>query len=171
VVDGEGGCIKTCEGHSNSVYCLCKYDDHHFLSGSWDGTVKFWNISKEKCISNLNRHTDVVSSLILIENGWPQNQKCVVSGSYDKTIRIWTLTVSESCDDDALENGIWNCLKILQVNSYVYCLTLFRNRYLFAGQEDGIVSVWDFGYPLVVNGIEIEEHLHANFKPLIIQNM
>jgi len=153
VMDGEGVCIKTFEGHSESVWCLCKYDDRHFLSGSYDSDVKFWNISKEKCVSTLIGHNHHVSSLILIENGWPQDQKCVVSGSFDKTIRIWTLTVSESCEDDALENGIWNCLKILQVNSYVYCLTLFRNRYLFAGQDDGTVSVWDFGFPLLVNRI------------------
>jgi len=154
VMDGEGVCIKTFEGHYNSVWCVCKYDDRHFLSGSYDSDVKFWNISKEKCISTLTGHNHAVYSLILIETGWPQNQKCVVSGSYDKTIRIWTLTVSESCEDDALENGIWNCLKILQVDSEVYCLTLFRNRYLFAGQDDGTVSVWDFGFPLLVSRIK-----------------
>jgi len=155
VDDGEGVCIKTFEGHSDFVYCLCKYDDHHFFSGSHDKTVKFWNISKEKCISTLTGHNYAVSSLILVETGWLQNQKCVVSGSHDNTIRIWTLTnISESCDDDALENGIWNCLKILQVKYKVYSFTLFKNRYLFAGQGNGTVSVWDFGFPAFVKGIE-----------------
>jgi len=150
--DGEGVCIKTFEGHSDTVFCLCKYDDHHFLSGSGDNTVKFWNISKEKCISTLIGHKDGITSLILVEN---QNQKCVVSGSHDKTIRIWILTnISESCEDDALENGIWNCLKINRVITSVLYLTLFRKRYLFVGQNDGIIAVWDFGFPSFINGIE-----------------
>jgi len=153
VVDGEGGCIKTFEGHSSYVWCLCKYDDHHFLSGSYDDTVKFWNISKEKCISTLTGHNHHVSCLILIENGWPQDQKCVLSGSFDKTIRIWTLTVDESCEDN-VDLGIWNCLKILQIDSSIRCLTLFRNRYLFAGQVDRTISVWDFGFPAFVITIE-----------------
>jgi len=149
IVDGEHQreCIKTFEGHLYPVYCLCKYDDHHFLSGSDDSNVKFWNISKEKCISTLNGHNHNVSSLILVEN---QYQKWVVSGSRDHTIRIWIRTKNSV----AMKNGIWKCLKILEVDSIVECITLFRNRYLFAGQEDGTVSVWDFGFPTFVKGIE-----------------
>ena len=54
------------------------------VSGSFDKSVKLWNIETGTCESTMTRHSDEVSSVAFSADG-----QWVVSGSMDKTIRLW----------------------------------------------------------------------------------
>ena len=56
----------------------------HLASGSWDKTVKIWQISTKKEIASLVGHTDSVSSVAMSHDA-----KLIASGSKDKTIKLW----------------------------------------------------------------------------------
>ena len=53
------------------------------VSSSDDATIRQWNISKHETLTTLTGHTNVISSLAVLNNG------TLVSGSFDQTIRTW----------------------------------------------------------------------------------
>jgi WD40 repeat protein len=59
-------------------------------SGSWDKTIRLWELAKGKS-SILQGHTGRVSDVAFSPDG-----KLVASASWDKTIRLWELAKGES---------------------------------------------------------------------------
>ncbi|WP_414622747.1 WD40 repeat domain-containing protein, partial [Calothrix sp. CCY 0018] len=70
-------------------------DGKTLASGSWDKTIKLWNISSGKIISTLDGHQSYVNSVAFSPDG-----KTLASGSADKTIKLWSLDL-----DDLLSKG------------------------------------------------------------------
>jgi WD40 repeat protein len=65
-------------------------DNKFVVSGSWDNTLKLWNVQTGECIRTFNGHTgDVRSVSFSIED------KFVVSGSYDTTLKLWNVETGE----------------------------------------------------------------------------
>jgi WD40 repeat protein len=75
--------IKEYTGHKHSVRTLCKINEDTFASGSFDGSIKIWNLNKDEAIQSLEGHKSYVISVIKIKNG------DLVSCSNDHTIKIW----------------------------------------------------------------------------------
>ena len=70
------------EGHLDYVSCLIKFNDNKFVSGSWDKTIKIWDLLTGSCIKNL--YGDEKFSVVAVINKFQ-----LVSGSKDKTIMLW----------------------------------------------------------------------------------
>ena len=75
--------IATLQGHTGFVFCLVVHNNILY-SGSWDGTIRAWNLDTNECITALQGHTNGVFCLIGHNN-------ILYSGSSDKTIRAWQL--------------------------------------------------------------------------------
>jgi WD40 repeat protein len=60
---------------------LTLLQDGTLVSGSWDKTIKFWNVNNGQCIKTLNGHTDWVNCLLLLKNGQ------LASGSWIKQLK------------------------------------------------------------------------------------
>ena len=75
--------IKEYTGHTHSVRTLCKINEDTFASGSFDGSIKIWNLNENEAIQSLEGHKSYVISVIKIKNG------DLVSCSNDHTIKIW----------------------------------------------------------------------------------
>ena len=61
-------------------------DNQHALAGSYDNTVKLFNVNDGAVLRTFKHHTSFVNCLALLPDGLR-----FVSGSYDKTARIATI--------------------------------------------------------------------------------
>jgi len=105
-IDGKGKCVKTYQGHVNTKYslggCFGVYggalpDQYAFVaSGSEDNSIVLWDVSSKNILQRLEGHTDVVMSV-----DTHPTESVIVSGSLDKTVRIWRDVMAQ---DDCLPN-------------------------------------------------------------------
>ena len=78
---------RTLSGHTNSVASIAYNPDGQILaSGSYDNTIKLWNLIKNKEIRTFKGHSAWVADVAITPNN-----KSLVSGSYDNTIKLWNL--------------------------------------------------------------------------------
>jgi WD40 repeat protein len=68
-------------GYSNTLYLV---NNDYIISGSYDTTIKVWDIKNGyQCINTLIGHNNAISSLLILNNNR------LISTSWDKTIRLW----------------------------------------------------------------------------------
>lgn len=115
--------IKTFKGHENGVTCL-QFDDNILATGSYDTTVKIWNIETGECIRTLRGHTSAVRTLQFDDSK-------LISGSFDKTIKIWNWQTGE-------------CLSTLQCHTEGVLSVHFDGCTLASGSVDRSVKVFSF---------------------------
>ena len=74
-------------GHTNKVGSLMfSSDGMSLVSGSWDYTVKLWDMQTGGVVKTFSGHTEVVLSVSI-------SADCtkIISGSYDGTIHLWNI--------------------------------------------------------------------------------
>ncbi len=83
--------IYTLSGHSDSVTTLAISPDGKILvSGSYDKTIKLWNLITGKILKTLEGHKAAVKSVALTPDG-----EILASGSDDNTVKIWNLNTGK----------------------------------------------------------------------------
>lgn len=74
--------LQTFKGHTNGVTCLQIWDDTTLATGSYDNTVKIWDIESGEEIRTLTGHTRGIRALQMDNNK-------LVSASLDGTVKVW----------------------------------------------------------------------------------
>ena len=74
------------EGHSRRVAALCLLPDERLASGSYDGTIRLWDVAIDTESARIFGHEGGVCALYLLADGR------LASGSWDSTIRLWNVT-------------------------------------------------------------------------------
>lgn len=91
--DWNAGCNQgdSNQGHHDQVWSLsCHPQGHVLASGSFDRTVRLWDIYTGKCLSVLQGHTDHICSVAFSPDGaW------LASAGDDGTIRLWDSQTTE----------------------------------------------------------------------------
>jgi len=82
-----GKFVKTFKGHSGPVTCIdiiynSKGEDEFILTGSWDKTIKKWNVNTKEIVKEYTNHSDFIKCI-----AYEPINHTFVSGSSDKTIR------------------------------------------------------------------------------------
>jgi len=78
---------KRLTGHSHYVQDVSiSSDGQYCLSGSWDATMRLWNLNTGKTTSRFVGHNKDVLSVAFS----PDNRQ-IISGSRDRTIRLWNV--------------------------------------------------------------------------------
>ncbi|CAD0091551.1 unnamed protein product [Aureobasidium mustum] len=73
-------------GHANNVCSLdASADGDTLVSGGWDTQARVWSISKGECTAELKGHDAAVWAVLVYDD------KTVITGCADKTIRIFSL--------------------------------------------------------------------------------
>ncbi|CCL99623.1 uncharacterized protein FIBRA_01642 [Fibroporia radiculosa] len=112
------------EGHEHAVRALAARG-RTLVSGSYDCTVRIWDIITGNCKWTLQGHTQKVYSVVLDIN---RNLAC--SGSMDGTVRVWNL-----------HNG--HCQHMLAGHTSLVGLLGLSPSYLVSAAADSTLRVWD----------------------------
>jgi small GTP-binding protein len=84
-----GECLRVLEGHTGRVFALLAEGNRFMWSAGWDTTLVVWNAETfEFAQEHIERHTDAVGSLLLVDHSAKQPQ--IWSGSWDRTICLWS---------------------------------------------------------------------------------
>ncbi|KAH9887427.1 WD40 repeat-like protein [Xylariomycetidae sp. FL2044] len=154
--------IKIFRGHSNGVTCL-QFDENTLATGSYDSTIKLWDIKKGEVIRTLTGHTMGIRALQF-------DRRMLVSGSLDGTVKIWnrrtgacinTLhhqggVITVHMDGDLLASGsVDKSIKIFNFKTQQsYCLRGhtdwvnqvridLASRTLLSASDDCTIKLWD----------------------------
>ncbi|KAF5578390.1 wd40 repeat protein [Fusarium pseudoanthophilum] len=77
--------------HIDPIWAISLSPDTKLLaSGSYDGTIKIWNMGTYEVQKMLRGHNGVVRSIAFSPDG-----KLLISGSYDRTVKIWDVTTGD----------------------------------------------------------------------------
>ncbi len=168
--DPDGQCTAALRGHTDDVWSIAfDPDGTTLVSGSWDQSVRLWDLATQKVIRTLLGHTKGVTSVAVSPDGLT-----IASGSYDQTIRLWDLQdgrcrhllrghtewvwgVAFSPDGGLLASASGDCtVRLWQVrtgevltvldsyNDQCWAVAFSPDgRYLASGGNDGLVLIWD----------------------------
>jgi len=128
--DGSYGQPRRClTGHSHFVQDVVISSDGQFgLSGSWDGTLRLWDLNTGLTTRRFVGHTKDVLSV-----DFSADNRQIVSGSRDRTIKLWN-TLGE-CKYTIEDQGH---------SEWVSCVRFSpQNPVIISGGWDRMVKVWN----------------------------
>eukprot|EP01004_Peranema_trichophorum_P005907 NODE_4747_length_1119_cov_229.626506_g4212_i0.p1 GENE.NODE_4747_length_1119_cov_229.626506_g4212_i0~~NODE_4747_length_1119_cov_229.626506_g4212_i0.p1 ORF type:complete len:320 (+),score=68.09 NODE_4747_length_1119_cov_229.626506_g4212_i0:83-1042(+) len=95
------------------------------VSGGWDKTVKVWNLSNLKLLTNLLGHTGYVNTVALSPDG-----SLCASGGKDGSAMLWDLNKGEH-------------LYELPATDIIHSLTFSPCRYWLCAGTESAIKIWD----------------------------
>ncbi|CAI2165504.1 5645_t:CDS:2 [Funneliformis geosporum] len=145
--------IRTLSGHSHSVRALAGVGNT-LVSGSYDCTVRVWNIMSGDCVWRLHGHTQKVYSVVL-----DAKRKRCMSGSMDGTVKVWNLedgtniwTLEGKFTCLAIKSNVPRSQKSLYINvdvislighSSLVGLLDLSHDYLVSAAADSSLRIWN----------------------------
>jgi guanine nucleotide-binding protein subunit beta-2-like 1 protein len=189
--DNYGTARRSLRGHNHFVSDIAISSDGQFaLSGSWDTTLRLWEINTGKCTRRFVGHTKDVLSV-----AFSSDNRQIVSASRDRTVKLWN-TLGE-CKYTFIEGGhtewvscvrfppvpnaqvivsagwdklvkVWSSSTFRLKNDlvghtgYLNTVTVSPDGSLCAsGGKDGIAMLWDLSEGKRLYSLEAGDIIHA----------
>lgn len=114
---------KSFRGHTNGVMCL-QFDDSILATGSYDSTIKIWDIETGNELRTLRGHTSGIRALQFDDTK-------LISGSLDSTLKVWNWRTGE-------------CLSTYRGHNDGVITLHFDSNILASGSIDKTVKIWNF---------------------------
>ncbi|KAF2027175.1 F-box/WD repeat-containing protein pof1 [Setomelanomma holmii] len=111
------------KGHTNGVMCL-QFDDQILVTGSYDATVKVWDIKTGEVIRTLTGHTGGIRCLQFDDSK-------LITGSLDNSIKVWNWRTGQ-------------LIKTLHVHNNGVIGLHMADKLLASGSSDNTIMVHDF---------------------------
>jgi WD40 repeat protein len=93
------------QGHTDWVNAVAlSSDGRRVVSGSYDKTLRVWDIESGQSLRTLQGHTSEVNAVALSSDG-----RRVVSGSRDHTLRVWDLKDGKELVTFTVEGNVTGC--------------------------------------------------------------
>lgn len=116
--------IGTLRGHTDSVRSISVYG-RHIVSGSYDASVRVWDLETLSCVHTLSGHSSKVYTTAID----PYRQR-VLSGSLDATVNVWDLYTGQF-------------LMSLEEHESLVGLIQLSKDYLVTAAADSTLRIWD----------------------------
>lgn len=114
---------KIFKGHTNGVMCL-QFDENILVTGSYDTTIKIWDIETCEEIRTLKGHTSGVRCLQF-------DGTKLISGSIDRSLKVWNWRTGE-------------CISTYTGHSGGVISLHFDSAILASGSVDKTIKIWNF---------------------------
>ncbi|KAL3710578.1 hypothetical protein TMatcc_004374 [Talaromyces marneffei ATCC 18224] len=115
--------VKVFKGHTNGVMCL-QFEDNILATGSYDTTIKIWDMETGEELRTLTGHTSGIRCLQFDETK-------LISGSIDRTLKVWNWRTGE-------------CISTYTGHLGGIIGLHFQNSILASGSTDKTVKIWNF---------------------------
>lgn len=113
--------IRQFNGHKDGIACL-QFNRKYLMSGSYDATVKIWNVETGECFKTLTGHSKGVRSLAF------DSQK-LITGGLDSTVKVWNYHTGK-------------CIATYRGHEDAVSSVDFSNKTIVSGSADCTVKVW-----------------------------
>ncbi|EGV64161.1 SCF complex F-box protein MET30 [Yamadazyma tenuis ATCC 10573] len=139
-------------GHKDGITCL-QFNVKYLITGSYDATIKIWDIQTGACLRTLAGHTKGIRSLVF------DNQKLISCG-LDSTIKVWNYHTGQ-------------CVSTYRGHEDAVVSVDFSDKTIVSGSADNTVKVWHVdsrtcytlrGHTDWVNSVKIHSQSHTAFS-------
>jgi WD40 repeat protein len=121
------------------IYSLINLSECKFASSTESSIISIWDVSVNRPVTCLRGHTSRILCLLYIN--W---DNLLLSGSDDKTIKVWTLEK-------------YKCVRTIHgCNSAVTCFVLLPDGYFACGSDDKSIRLWNLEDFQMINVIPCE---------------
>ena len=128
-------CAREFAGHESYVFCAALNPSNTLLAtGSFDETVKIWDIRVPDALKTINAHSEPITSVAF--NGY--DGTVLASGSYDGLLRLWD-TASGECLATIFAEQAGLSAKHAPVSHAAYSDS---GEYVLASTHDDIIRLW-----------------------------
>jgi len=145
-----GRCVvRTLRGHEDGIMCMRFAENLAYLpypvliSGSYDHTIRVWNMDTGAQIRCMRGHTRAIRALQFDEFK-------LITGSMDQTLRVWNWRTGE-------------CIRTLEGHSEGVVTLAYDAHVLVSGSVDTTVRVWNF-----LNGDNFTLSGHRNWVNAVL---
>lgn len=114
----------TCQlliGHTVSVSSIYVLDEKRFVTGSGDNTVRLWK--GRKCLFTLDGHSDSVRAVCACVFN---KAECIVSGSHDRSIKIWNIDAGKCVKTLKGHDGCVTSVCVSRCGKWLISASLFE---------------------------------------------
>lgn len=112
------------QGHEAPITQVAAIDQVHFISSSWDKTVRLWNADTGECKQTFQGHKDWVQAICKLDN------EHFISGSDDRTMKLWNINRPE-------------CLRTFRGHgSFVKSIATMSGGRFLSGSRDRKIKLW-----------------------------
>ena len=147
--------IKTLKGHEERVTALIKLSNDLIATGSYDKTVKIWDITKNEKDSLIMNKKATGFVLCLLEF-----EHCkLLGGTNNNLINLWDL--EDEQDEESIEN-------FSEHTRYVNALVKCDENYFASASNDAKVIIWDYKNKKCKS--KFEAHANCIMSMIMLQN-
>ncbi|ETO05460.1 hypothetical protein RFI_31936 [Reticulomyxa filosa] len=106
-------------------------------SGSYDNTIRIWDIETTKQLNVFKGHEDSIKSA---KYGSNELLNTILSGSHDKSVRLWDIRSGQQIQ---LFNGHLCTVTCVEYSSFVIKDSIGNSNVICSGSLDNTIRFWD----------------------------
>ena len=130
-------CIISLEGHTEKIVSLIELSSGELASGSYDNTIRIWNLNNYKEEKIINESGKVFCLLEFEKNK-------ILSGTSENCINLWDIqSRNDACIYSFTGHELW-------INALVKC----NDIYFASASNDAKIKIWDYNKKNCVSTLE-----------------